>query len=101
MTNLTSLSFPSLSSCDLYVGGNPLLTSVSFPALTSSAYLNLSNNALPTSKINSLLNKFLTVSPSNSKYIDLSSQNPLAPPTGQGLIDKQTLINAGNNVITD
>ena len=102
MPNLTALSFPSLSSCDsIYIGSNPLLTSVSFSALTSSSNLGLSNNALPTSKINSLLNKFLTVSPTVQKYIDLSNQNPLAPPTGQGLIDKQTLINTGNNVITD
>jgi hypothetical protein len=41
------------------------------------------------------------VSPTVQKNIYLSNQNPLAPPTGQGLIDKQTLINAGNNVITD
>jgi hypothetical protein len=102
MSNLTALSFPSLSSCDsIYVGVNPLLTSVSFPALTSSFGISLSNNALPTSKINSLLNKFLTVSPTVQKNIDLSGQNPLAPPTGQGLIDKQTLINTGNSVITD
>ena len=101
MPNLTSLSFPSLSSCDIFVQGNPLLNSVSFPALTNSSYLYLSNNALPTSKINSLLNKFLTVSPTVQKNIDLSNQNPLAPPTGQGLIDKQTLINTGNSVITD
>jgi hypothetical protein len=102
MPNLTALSFPSLSSCDsIGIYSNPLLTSVSFPALTSSSNLSLSYNALPTSKINSLLNKFLTVSPTVQKYIDLSNQNPLAPPTGQGLIDKQTLINTGNNVITD
>jgi hypothetical protein len=102
MPNLTSLNLPSLSNCDsIYVGDNPLLTSVSFPALTSSYNLSLSYNALPTSKINSLLNKFLNVSPTVQKNIDLSNQNPLAPPTGQGLIDKQTLINTGNSVITD
>ena len=102
MPNLASLSFPSLSSCNsIYIGYNLLLTSVSFPALTNSSNLNFGSNALPTSKINSLLNKFLTVSPSVAKFIDLSNQNPLAPPTGQGLIDKQTLINAGNTVTTD
>jgi hypothetical protein len=102
MPNLTSLSFPSLTSCDsIGIYYNPLLTSISFPALTNSSYLYLSYNALPTSKINSLLNKFLTVSPTVQKNIDLSNQNPLAPPTGQGLIDKQTLINAGNTVYTD
>jgi hypothetical protein len=102
MSNLTALSFPSLSICDsIGINFNPLLTSISFPALTSSSNLYLSYNALPTSKINSLLNKFLTVSPTVQKSIDLSNQNPLAPPTGQGLIDKQTLMNTGNGVNTD
>ena len=102
ISNLSALSFPFLSSCDsIFVGGNPLLTSVSFPALTSSFNLSLSYNALPTSKINLLLHQMLTVSPSSAKSIDLSNQNPLAPPTGQGLIDKQTLITTGNSIITD
>ena len=102
MPNLTSLSFPSLSSCDLInISSNPLLNSITFPALTNSSNFNLGNNALPTTNINSLLHDMLTVSPTISKNIDLSSQTPLAPPTGQGLIDKQTLINAGNSVGTD
>jgi hypothetical protein len=51
--------------------------------------------------VNSLLNKFLTVLPVSGKNISLSGQNPPAPPTGQGIIDKQTLINSGNFVTTD
>jgi hypothetical protein len=43
----------------------------------------------------------LSVLPSTGKYIDLSGQTPPAPPSGQGLIDKQTLIAAGNVVFTD
>jgi hypothetical protein len=102
MPNLTSLNFPSLSSCEgISISYNPLLASVSFPALTNSSSIYLGSNALPTSKINSLLNKMLTVAPISSKYLNFSNQNPLAPPTGQGVIDKQTLINAGNTVITD
>jgi hypothetical protein len=43
----------------------------------------------------------LTVSPAVAKNIQLGSQTPIAPPTGQGIIDKQTLINSGNTVYTD
>jgi hypothetical protein len=102
MPNLTSLSFPSLSSCDyIVVQANPLLTSISFPALTNSSLIILSYNALTTTNVNALLNKMLTVSPTVVKRIELQDQTPPAPPTGQGLIDKQTLINAGNEVSTD
>ena len=102
MPNLTSLNFTSLSSCaDISISYNPLLASVSFPALTNSYTINLGSNALPTSKINLLLHQMLTVSPTVQKSIVLSSQAPPAPPTGQGVIDKQTLINAGNEVFTD
>ena len=80
---------------------NPLLTSISLPQLATSHYINLTNNALNSNTINSLLNKFLTVLPSSGKYIQLNNQNPLASPTGQGIIDKQTLINTGNTVTTD
>jgi hypothetical protein len=65
------------------------------------AYINFSYNALNSNTINSLLNKFLTVLPASGKNITLSAQNPPAPPTGQGIIDKQTLINTGNTVNTD
>jgi hypothetical protein len=101
-TLLISVSFPSLTSCNfISISNNALLTSVSFPALTNSKNFNLSYNALTTTSINSLLHKMLTVSPSAAKSINLINQTPEAPPTGQGLIDKQTLINAGNSVITD
>ena len=102
MPNLTSLSFPSLSSCEsIGISDNPLLTSISFPALMSNSGIFLYGNALTTSNINSLLNKMLTVSPTDVKTIYLRDQTPPAPPTGQGIIDKQTLINAGNSVQTD
>jgi hypothetical protein len=88
---------------DLEIYNNPLLVSISFPALASMCCrLNLSGNALPTSEINLLLNKMLTVMPVTAgKYILLNLQTPSAPPSGQGIIDKQTLINAGNSVETD
>ena len=79
------------------------MTSISIPALATNndAIFNLSNNALTSSIINTVLHQMLTVSPTVAKNIQLNGQNPPAPPTGQGIIDKQTLINAGNNVTTD
>ena len=102
MPNLTSLSFPFLtSSYGFDVSMNPMLSSLSFPALTSCSSLAAKLNALPSENINSLLHIMLLANSTVSKNIQLESQNPLAPPTGQGLIDKQTLINTGNDVITD
>jgi hypothetical protein len=43
----------------------------------------------------------LTAIPLANKSIILNDQTPPAPPTGQGLIDKQTLIDNNNTVITD
>ena len=48
-------------------------------------------------QVNSLLNRFLTIMPVSGKSIRVFG----APPTGQGLIDKQTLINQGNIVETN
>jgi hypothetical protein len=98
---LTSISLPQLTIIEgLSIAGSAL-TSISLPQLTTSIYIYLCSNALNSNTINSLLNKFLTVLPASGKSISLNGQNPTAPPTGQGLIDKQTLINTGNYVITD
>ncbi|MFY7884569.1 MAG: fibronectin type III domain-containing protein [Dolichospermum sp.] len=98
---LTNVSFPALTNSSyIYITLNPLLTTVSFPLLTNSRNINLNSNALSIATINALLNKMLSVLPSTGKYIDLR-QNPPAIPSGQGIIDKQTLLNAGNNVHTD
>ena len=104
---LTSISLPQFTTFEyLNISQNPALISISLPQLASSSGINyntiyFSNNALNSNTINSLLNKFLTVLPSSGKNITLSAQNPPAPPTGQGIIDKQTLINTGNTVNTD
>ena len=127
---ITSLSFPVLTTIggyDFDIYNNSNLTSINFPLLTnikginatynpklafiglsslnsiidSNSYLGFNNNALPSSQINSILNKFLTITPTTGKKIGLNGQIPPAPPTGQGIIDKQTLINAGNTVTTD
>jgi hypothetical protein len=108
MPNLNTLSFPSLVSCSsidvvasISISNNLQLTSISFPVLESCSNVFITENALTSTNINSLLNKFLTVSPTVAKTIQLIGQTPPAPPTGQGLIDKQTLIDAGNSVLTD
>ena len=89
---------------DFSIYKNPVLSSII--GLSSLTYLGSSNfgisrNALTSTFINSFINKLLTVAPATGKYIFLDYQIPPAPPTGQGIIDKQTLINAGNYVNTD
>lgn len=105
-SNLTTVNFPLLRSIkDINATYNPKLTFIGISSLTSIgddyANLRFNNNALPSSQINTILNKFLTVTPATGKQITLSGQTPPAPPTGQGIIDKQTLINSGNSVTTD
>ena len=99
---VSSLNFSSLASCSyIEIQYSPSLTSLSFPSLTNNSNLKLNGNALTSNTVNSLLNKFLTVAPASGKNINLFGQTPPAPPTGQGIIDKQTLIAAGNQVETD
>jgi uncharacterized protein (TIGR02145 family) len=101
---LTTLSFPAYTSGygEFSIDENATLTSLSFPILKSAgSYISFSSNSLPSSQINTILNKLLTVTPTTGKYIYLSGQVPPAPPTGQGIINKQTLIDAGNQVSTD
>ncbi|WP_309641031.1 hypothetical protein [Flavobacterium sp.] len=128
-TNLTSLSMPNLTEARLNISNNPIMTSIDFPALvkvmdnfeitgnanltsiqlpqlavyevSSTPRIYIRTNKLPSSEINYLLNRFLTLAPSSGKSIDLRLQSPPAPPTGQGLIDKAALISAGNTVLTD
>lgn len=129
-SSLTSLSMPNLTKGKISITNHPTLTSIDFPVLNNAlGGINISENSnltaiqlpqlavfeaqssgisftikknkLPSSQINYLLNKLLTVTPSSGKSIDLKLQSPLAPPTGQGLIDKATLISAGNSVLTD
>ena len=99
---LTSLSFSSLTTCDnMNIQNNHLFSSLSFAALTNVYTLNLNSNALSSTNINSLLNQMLIILPLTGKTIYLNNQNPLAPPSGQGVVDKQILIDAGNFVYTD
>lgn len=104
--NLISLNLNNLAVIynEFSIQTNPVLSSMGLPSISSiPAYLgiNLRYNALSSTVINSILNKMLSVTPTSRKYILLSGQTPTAPPTGQGIIDKQSLINTGNSVTTD
>ena len=128
-STLTNLSLPSFTTGSLNIYSNPLLASINLPSFTTavngiaiSFNPNLNNismplfsalalplsgvylrmNMLPSAQVNQFLHQFLTVTPSSGKLIDLKQQaGSPAPPTGQGLIDKQTLISTGNSVLTD
>jgi hypothetical protein len=107
--NLTSLSLIGIQTItqSIIVANNPSLTSITFPEAVdfttefSSSNVNLQNNALTSASVNDILQKMLTAVPLSNKSIILTDQTPPAPPTGQGLIDKQTLIDNNNTVITD
>jgi hypothetical protein len=83
--------------------GSAQLTNFSLPALTSlKGGISMSQNKLTSADVNGLLAKLVALSPSiTGRFIGLSSQTPPAPPTGQGLTDKSTLIANGNSVSTD
>jgi hypothetical protein len=115
-TLLTSVSLPSLTTflstnvgfnpAGPIIKNNPHLSTLSIPALSvidnsSIAYptVTLTYNGFSSAGINELLHKFLTVGPVYG--IDLRYQQPPAPPTGQGIIDKQTLGSQGKNTLTD
>lgn len=109
--NLVTTDFPSLTSISVSnINNNPNLTTISFPILSqvlsnidgASGSLNFRGNKFSTATVDYLLNKIAnSAPPTTGKTITLDEQNPPAPPTGQGLLDKQTLIDAGNSVMTD
>lgn len=73
-----------------------------FPLLNTCYSFNLTMPNLTSSAVNYYLHRFLTIYP-----LSASSDNPRSiqllgePPIGQGLIDKQTLIDNGNIVGTN
>lgn len=101
-SNIQNLNFPALVNARFTITNNPQLTSIGIPNL--STFLGnvnyFSNNHLPSSEVNNILNKMLTVLPASGKSIYLK-QLPAAPPTGQGITDKAALISSGNTVNTD
>lgn len=96
----------------LDISHNNLLDYVSCVGLASltvsSSYTSLSNGiyvtygTLTSTNINSILSALVAtgLSSSNRKF-NCNNQTPSAPPTGQGLTDKQTLIDRGWTITTD
>ncbi len=110
-SSLMSVTFPALRELtdnSLYspsfISQCPALTSISFNNLVTfkNSALYADHNKLPSSNINYLLNKFISINPLlTGKTFYLYNQTPLAPPTGQGITDKATLTANGNDVYTD
>lgn len=101
---LTAVNLPQFtnSTSDISIIQNSSLNTISIPLLDELYFINFSNNNLDSNAINSLLNQFVSITPAiMNQFIQLNGQQPLAPPTGQGITDKNTLITNGNIVSTD
>ena len=101
---LTSISFPILTRInkDIYIANNTNLTSIGMPSLIYVGDgINFYNNALPSSQINAYLNKLVSITDWPGGFTNFNGQTPPAPPTGQGIADKQTLVNLGYSINTD
>ena len=103
--SLTTIALPQLDSCYSIRVENfspaTALTSFSFPNVSVFHNDLMIKGALPSSEVNSILNKLITALHPSSGHTITLTQTPLAPPTGQGLIDKATLISMGNTVVTN
>ncbi|MES2848339.1 MAG: hypothetical protein V4685_04750 [Bacteroidota bacterium] len=106
---LTSVNLPVLASVQspvpIYQGGiysNPLLTAINWPNLNSISMIenaHFNSNRLPSSEVNEILAKLVAGGMGNGT-IDVR-QTPAAPPTGQGITDKATLLSRNNVVNTN
>ena len=68
-----------------------------FPMLQTCEYFYIDMLGFESTYVNSYLSKFLNVQPVSGKNIRLYGDAP----SGQGIIDKQTLIDNGNDVLTN
>jgi hypothetical protein len=101
---LETLNLPALTEIRDYLWVNTTLTNINLymPSLVYCKRIKIGDStSLSINKVNAILHQFLNIHPNQGKIIDLQWQNPSAPPTGQGLIDKQSLIAQGNTVRTD
>lgn len=93
------ITFYSPNMLDTYLG---MVEAVRDPLIVRIS-IELNGNKLPSSNVNSILNKVVnttTVAGSANGYIDLSGPE-MGAPTGQGITDKATLISRGVTVITN
>ena len=103
---VNSYNFPSLTTCNNFEAsfntgslGETFYTENLFnmPLLNYCQNFRLGILNFNSINVNSYLSKFLSIQPFTGKRIELYG----SAPTGQGLIDKQTLINLGNIVNTN
>lgn len=99
--SLSQLPLPSLISFNSSVAiSNNHINTISLPSFVNvnGSYIDFSHNLLNNENVNYILSKFVNINSSTTYTLDLRIN---AQPTGQGIIDKQTIINAGNTVYTD
>lgn len=72
-TNIQNLNFPALTKGTFRITNNPQLISIATPNLTTllGNFNYLSDNHLPSSEVNNILNKMLIVLPASGKSIYL------------------------------
>jgi len=111
VSGLTSLLLPSLVTCYQFVvreGSSltqveiPNLIDFRRPANASGATFGILYNPLSSETVNSYLAHLVSILPNLPTNMTVNFECiPPAPPTGQGLIDKETLISNGIEVYTD
>lgn len=130
-SNLETLELPQLSTVENLIVGNNMIRTISLNSLIDvTTLLSLYDNhpdptrvdlikvelnnlksltgskfevdgALSSEEVNYLLSQLTSIDPPISNRNIYLSQHPGAPPTGQGILDKNTLINNGNYVSTN
>lgn len=100
----SQLNFPALEYCKRF-NINPWEWNqsaiVTIPQLQYCEYFRFWYAVNDSNVTNTVLNQFTNTLPTSGKFIAIGGGNPPSPPTGQGIIDKQNLINNGNSVYTD
>lgn len=107
ISGISTIGFPVLStiSGNILIRGCSNLSSVNLNAYNYNNFtgtiVNFSNNLLPSNQVNSILNKLVNAVPI-IRFIEIFlSQTIPAPPTGQGITDKNILISRNNQVYTN
>lgn len=102
---LVNVQFPKLTTHEeqFSIYDNGLLANINIDLIETIGNLNiyLDNNAFNSEMVNYLLARLVGLNPSLSEVtIELMQSTP-APPTDQGITDKETLVTNGNTVNTD
>lgn len=102
-SNIRELNLPKILSCKgFYFQSNyQTNTIINIPLLNYCNDFSIRAMNFNSAKTNDWLHQFLTILPISGKNIELYSRPLPAPPTGQGIDDKNTIIANGNTIITD